>query len=213
AASRHLVAAQEDARRRFSSELHDRTSPNLAAISINLNVISSILPQTLSADLAERMEDTLALIADTNASIREICADMRPPLLDYAGLAAALDSCAQQFARRTGVAAQFDCINYDTKRETELESLLFRIAQEALTNCAKHAQACFVHVTLSDENDLVTLTITDDGIGFDPMLLGKAGLIGLGVINMREMAEVAGGRFALESSPGKGTRIVVEVSL
>ncbi len=212
-ASRHLVAAQEDARRRLSSELHDRTSPNLAAININLNVIASELPKTLSDDLAERMDDTRALISDTTASIREICADMRPPLLDYAGLAAALESYVHQFARRTGIEVRFDCLNHTARYTPELESLLFRIAQESLTNCAKHAQATSVKLTLSDGTAPIVLTIMDDGIGFDPRLLGKNGLTGLGVLNMREMAEVAGGRFNLESAPGKGTYIVVEISL
>lgn len=212
-ASRHLVAAQEDARRRLSSELHDRTSPNLAAININLNIIVTELPQEHSADFAERLEDTRALIADTAASIRDICADMRPPLLDYAGLAAALDSYAQQFARRTGIAVQFDCANNDARYQPELESLLFRIFQEALTNCAKHANATQAFVTLSQDRHSVALTITDNGVGFDTALLGKTGPIGLGILNMREMAGVAGGRFSVESAPGKGTRINVEFSL
>ena len=208
--SRHLVAAQEDARRRLSSELHDRTSPNLAAISLNMNIIASTLSHEQSAEIFERLEDTNALIADTTTSIREICADMRPPLLDYAGLAAALESYLQQFSRRTGIEVIFDCTDRERRYSLELESLLFRIAQEALTNCAKHSRASSVTVLLSSGNYPISLVITDDGVGFDSALLGKAGAIGLGLINMREMAEVAGGKFVLESSPGYGTRIAVE---
>ncbi len=206
-ASRYLIAAQEEARRRLSSELHDRTSPNLSAININLDIIVTELPQAHSTDLAGRLEDTRALIMDTAASIRDICAEMRPPLLDYAGLAAALESYILQFVRRTGIAVQFDCVNRDERYAPELESLLFRIFQEALTNCAKHAPS--VVVKLINGNEPIVLTITDKGIGFNPAQLGKKGPVGLGMLNMREMAEIVGGRFLVESAPGKGTRIAV----
>ncbi len=114
-AARQLVASQEHLRQQLSSELHDRTSPNLAAITINLKVIANELPQESTTDSFERMEDTLALIADTTVSIREICTEMRPPLLDYAGLATALPSYAQQFILRTGIAVQFECLNHDER--------------------------------------------------------------------------------------------------
>ena len=210
AAAYQLVTSQEQVRRRLSSELHDRTSPNLAAINVNLNIIATELPPGPSTDIAMRIEDTRALIADTAASIGEICADMRPSLLDYAGLAAAMGSYALQFALRTGVVVQFDCINPDARYAAELESLLFRIFQEALTNCLKHAQATSVVVTLSNGDHPVALTITDNGIGFDPALLGKNGHAGLGLLSIREMAEVINGKFFIESAPGKGTRIAVE---
>jgi len=208
--SRHLVASQEEVRKRLSSELHDRTSPNLAAISLNLKIIASAMDQDQSPDIYERLEDTTALIADTSTSIREICADMRPPLLDYAGFSAAIESYLQQYSRRTGIEVYFDCVNREQRYSQELESLLFRIAQEALTNCAKHAQAESVTVSFNNGEYPLSLAISDDGIGFAPAQLGKDGVIGLGVLNMREMVEIIGGRLIIESSPGYGTRIVVD---
>ncbi len=208
--SRHLVAAQEEARRLLSRELHDRTSPNLAAININLNMIAAEMPQAHSSEFAERLEDTRALIDDTAASIRDICAEMRPPLLDYAGLAAALESYVHQFSRRTGINVRLKCNNRETRYDPELESLLFRICQEALTNCAKHANARSASVTLNSGRQ-VELTIADNGRGFDIRHLGKVGFIGLGILNMREMAEVAGGKFTISSAPGEGTIIEVEI--
>lgn len=210
-ASRHLVAVQENARRRLAGELHDRTSPNLAAIDINLEIIATELPQEHSTDLAERMADTRALIEDTAASIREICTDLRPLLLDYAGLSAALEGYVQQFSRRTGIAVQFDCAICDLRLAPDMESLLFRVFQEALTNCAKHAHATSISVTLHHDGRPIVLTVTDNGVGFDPEQLGKIGHIGLGLLTMREIAEVAGGKFTVESASGKGTRIVVEI--
>jgi len=219
--SRHLVELQEDARRRLAGELHDRTSPNLAAIGINLNVMAATLQEEGSAELAARLEDTRALIEDTTASIREICADLRPPVLDYAGLLAALESYAHQFARRTGIAVQVDCSNRDARLPPELESALFRIAQEALTNCAKHARtpeakagtsATSIRVTLCQGGRPIVLTVADNGVGFDPDRVRAEKLHGgLGIITMKELAEFSGGTFTLESSPGKGTRIGVEI--
>jgi PAS domain S-box-containing protein len=210
-AARHLVASQEHLRQQLSSELHNRTSPNLAAIAINLKVIASELLPGHSTDLFDRMEDTLALIADTAVSIREISTEMRPPLLDYSGLPAAIENYAQQFTRRTGVVVQLDCLNKDQRYSPEVESQLFRIVQEALTNCLKHADASLVKVILSNSHHGIRLTISDDGIGFDFDLLGKNGYSGLGLLSMREMAKVIGGKFTLESAHDQGTQIIVDV--
>ena len=212
ALSRHLVELQEDARRRFAGELHDRTSPNLAAIGINLEVIAVTSFMEGSPQLAMRLEDTRALIDDTTASIREICADLRPPVLDYAGLPAGLESYANQFSRRTGIPVEVECSNPAVRLSSEFESTLFRIAQEALTNCAKHAHATSIRVTLDQGDRFVILTVADNGIGFDPDRLRMAiHPRGLGTITMKELTEFLGGIFVLESSHGEGTRIRVEI--
>jgi len=211
--SRHIVAVQEASRRRLAAELHDRTSPNLAAIGINMSHISMAFTEEQSPGFAERMEDTRALIEDTAASIREICADMRPPVLDYAGLPPALEAYSQLFSKRTGIAVHIDCAHRATRLPQELESVLFRVFQEALTNCAKHAYATSIMVELNNSGSYITLTVCDDGIGFDSELLwgGASQACGLGILNMREMIEFAGGNFTIESTVGKGTRIGVEI--
>ena len=210
--SRRLVNMQEEERKRLSASLHDRTSPNLAAIGLNLSIIDMPGAKTVSPELAERLEDIRALLDDTTASIREISADLRPPLLDYAGLLPALEGYLYQYSKRTGTATHFECSNVKTRPSPELETLLFRIAQEALTNCAKHAAATAVEVTLANERNGIVLTVRDNGIGFDIEGLGKGvGGIGLGMLNMREMTEFAGGRFIIDSSPGHGTLIRVEM--
>jgi PAS domain S-box-containing protein len=210
-ASQRVLAVQEEAKRRFSGELHDRTSPNLAAIRLNLAIIAR-LSRTQSKERAERLEDTRALIDDTEASVREICTELRPPVLDYAGLAAALEGYARQFANRTGITVEVDCANGGKRLAPALESLLFRIYQEALTNCVKHARARSIAVALSSGAHPITLTIADDGDGFDLQMLEMDGQAsGLGLLNMREMIEFSGGRFAIESRPGQGTRIEVTI--
>jgi signal transduction histidine kinase len=162
--------------------------------------------------LSARLDDIRALTEDTTASIREICSDLRPPVLDYAGLAAALESYVKQFQRRTGITVRFDCIHPAVRLPPALESVLFRIVQEALTNCAKHSRARTITVALDLDGLPITLNICDDGTGFDPDLLGKTThTSGLGILTMREMAEFSGGNFSLESAPGKGTRIRVDI--
>lgn len=210
--SRHLVAVQEAARRQLAGELHDRTSPNLAALDINFGILARSLPKAQFAELSERLEDTQALIRDTSASIRDICADLRPPVLDYAGLGAALETYAQQFSRRTGIVVHLHCTSQNRRLAPDIESLLFRIAQESLTNCAKHAKARSIQLTLDNAHSPVVLRITDDGAGFSPDEIGKEGSsCGLGILNMREMAEFAGGKLSIQSSPGQGTCLTVEI--
>ncbi|RIZ67149.1 MAG: PAS domain S-box protein [Methylococcales bacterium] len=210
-AARQWLVKQEQLRQQLSSELHDRTSPNLAAIAINLKVIASELQPEQSRDVFDRMEDTLALIADTTVSIREICTDMRPPLLDYAGLAPAIEAYVKQFAQRTTVNVHTDCLHYEQRATPEIESLLFRICQEAMTNSLKHADATMIMITLSSHPTLISLMINDNGVGFDVEQLGMNGYAGLGLLNMKEMTKIMCGRFLLESGVGKGTKVMVDV--
>lgn len=210
--SRHLVEAQEDARRRLSGELHDRTSPNLAAIKINLDMIATALPPDTSPECGDRLADTEALIEDTDISIREICADLRSPILDYAGLPAAMDEYARRYASRTGIMVRVVCSHGETRLAPALESLLFRIFQEALTNSLKHAKAQRIDVAVDFGATPIVLTINDDGIGFDTGQIDSGTTTsGMGLLNMREMAEFAGGQMTVESRPGQGTRINVSI--
>ena len=214
ALSRHLVVVQESARRRLSSELHDRTSPNLAAITVNLDLIARQLEGRNIAEVGDRMDDLRALVDDTSASIREICTDLRPPVLDYAGLVPAIETYVRQYIRRTDLPVDLECdARLSTHRlSAEQESFLFRMAQEALTNAAKHARATRVSVQLRREDDATVLTVSDDGKGFEPALLADTTYqAGLGLLNMRDMAAFSNGSFNLWSSPGKGTTIEVRL--
>ncbi|MCB4361957.1 PAS domain S-box protein [Quatrionicoccus australiensis] len=212
AMSRHLVATQEEIRRRLSADLHDRTSPNLAAISINLGILANELAARGSSEITARIEDTRALIEDTAASIREVSSELRPPLLDYAGLLPAMESHLDDFTRRTGIEATISCENRELQPSPEHELVLFRIFQEALTNCAKHARATSAEIRLSSQTNSISMSISDNGIGFDsqhPSLAAPGS--GLGLINMREATEFVGGTFVINSSLGKGTRIHVQI--
>jgi PAS domain S-box-containing protein len=207
--SRHLMDVQEVTRRRLASELHDRTSPNLAAIGINIDVAAMALKTRNWEEVAMRMGDNRALLEDTTASIREICSDLRPPALDYAGLAPAIESYATQFSKRTSIRVQLDLSLAQRRLPLNLETTFFRIFQESLTNTAKHARASEILVSLNLDADPWCMTVSDNGIGFDP--LAPYVDAGLGMINMREMTEFVGGRFVLDTTPGGGTRIDVQI--
>jgi PAS domain S-box-containing protein len=207
--SSRLLEVQEAERRQLSMELHDRTSPQLAAIQINLKMLGNMPGVRETEDVRALLDDTVHLIADTTASIREISSNLRPAVLDDGGLLPALAAYAQHFTQRTGILVQL--ITEDAARTLApaVQSSLFRIVQEALTNCVKHAKAKNVTIRLStDSTDLVSLMIADDGIGFD---FERQSTPGLGLLTMRERAEFLGGRFSLETKPGHGTRIVVLV--
>ena len=203
-----LVDVQEDERRQLSADLHDRTSPQLAAIQINLNMLGTLLGPRASDDVKALVDDTIHLLSETTTSIREISSNLRPSVLDDGGLRPALAAYAQQFAQRTGIRVHTDCDEAADALAPATQSSLFRIAQEALTNCAKHAKAQHVTIQLRTGGGAASLVIADDGVGFDP---GRRSGSGLGLVTMRQRAEFLGGRFDLDAAPGKGTRIAVVV--
>jgi len=208
--SRHLVEVQEHERRILASELHDRASPNLAALKITLANLARSLPDDVLRRTEALLDDAQALLIDTTTGIREICSDLRPATLDYAGLVPALRDYAEQFGRRNRIDVSVTSDGFDVTLAPNIQSLLFRIAQEALTNCAKHASASSVRIRFDHSGATLHMAITDDGIGFDPHTLGKQGATpGLGLLTMRERAEFAGGHFTIDSSPQRGTEIRV----
>ena len=207
--STRLLDVQEAERRQLSAELHDRTSPQLAAIQINLKMLGNVLGAHETEDVRALLEDTAHLIADTTAGIRDISSNLRPAVLDDGGLLPALASYAQQFTQRSGIQVHLHTHDATSALTPPMQSSLFRIVQEALTNCVKHAKAKNVTISLSTGGaHLVSLTIADDGIGFD---VERHATPGLGLVTMRERAEFLGGRFSLETRPGHGTRIQVVV--
>ncbi len=212
--SHRVVRIQEDERRRLARELHDQVNPNLAALKLMLGTLAD----SQSGDVAhplqilDGLEDARALLDDTTAGIREICANLRPTLLDYSGLVPTLESYAQMFSRRTGVKVMVRVPDEEVRLDLDVESMLFRIAQEALTNCAKHAFAKQVEIEFVCSHDWSTLSIRDDGFGFDLDALGREGkATGLGMVTMRERAEFIGGQFSVRSNPMHGTEIRVEL--
>lgn len=208
--AQRLVDAEELERHRIAGELHDRVGQNLSALNINLDIALGLLPRE-SLEARMRLVDSLALLEDTLHAIEGLMAELRPPLLDEYGLGAALDHYVRGFSQRTGVRVEVEDpeeLGGGLRREAAIA--LFRIAQEALANVARHAGAARAVVRLSREPGGTVLAVEDDGRGFDP---GErlAQSRRWGMARMRERAAAIGGALELEARPGAGTRVRVVV--
>jgi signal transduction histidine kinase len=205
--AKRVVSTQERERNRLAMELHDRTAANLATINLIIKCIPKP-PPAAGQDGPDLLQECHVLLSDTIVSIRDFCADLRPALLGYAGLSAALKSAATQFEARTGIRTVFEEDDFAVRCPEDLESGLFRIVQEALLNCAKHSRASQVRIAISIRDAQLVLEVEDNGSGFDPQSLGHSLKgVGHGLLNMRDRAAFAGGALSIDSWPGGGTRV------
>jgi len=211
ALSRRLVELQESERRELSRELHDRIGQNLTALSINLDILKNTLASH-GGEVGLRLEDSAALLESTMEAVENVMSELRPPMLDEHGLAAALDWQARSFASRTGIAVEVRGGRSAMRLAPEVEIALFRIAQEALNNVAKHARARRAEIAIEHANGECVMSVKDDGIGFDIAEdpLGKP-RSGLGMVTMRERSQALGGRFEVRALPGRGTQLTVRM--
>ena len=212
ALAERLDEVAENERLRLSRELHDQVGQNLTALGINLNIVRTQMPGDVVPAVRSRLDDSLMLVQQTTEQIRDVMAHLRPAVLDDYGLLSALRWYADQFARRTNLAVAVKSEMPVPRLDGRIESALFRIAQEALTNISKHAQASQVTVTVEIDDQTLRLVVADDGNGFDPEHLAEPGRgRGWGLLTMSERAEAVGGHCLIESYPGLGTRVVVDV--
>jgi signal transduction histidine kinase len=210
--SHRVLSIQDDERRRLAVELHDRTAANLAAIHLNLKHIARDGALARSEESDAVLHETNGLLTDTIVSIRELCAELRPTSLDYAGLVEAIGASLQQFRRRTGIEFEFDCDGISAGHLPEIKAAMFKIVQESLRNCGAHSHASRVRVALAESSGRTTLEIEDNGVGFEIHAVGRNGRsAGHGLLNMRERAVLAGGRLSIDSRPGQGTRVRFEM--
>jgi len=204
-----VTAAQEEERRRIARELHDGVGPALASLNLRLRTARKLMErdQPLTAEEIEEMAE----LAQANVQdIRRLIYDLRPAVLDELGLAPALREYAARCQREHDLAIELS-VDEGERLPAPVEIALFRIAQEALNNVIRHAQAHRVDVTLTRDEEHVTLCIADDGQGFDP----RAPQPGthLGLWSMRERVEQLGGRFEVTSAPGAGTTVRAVIPL
>ena len=205
--SRRLIEAQEAERQSLARELHDEIGQVLTAVRINLQTVQN----TCQADVSgPRIEESIVIVDEALTRIRELSLELRPSLLDDLGLAAALRWYVDRYGQRTGILAEvLNGFEERGRLPRDLETECFRIAQEALTNVARHAQASRVSVKLEGGQGKLVLTITDNGTGFDTdnLLKTASSASTLGLRGMKERAFAMNGHVEIESSPGKGTHI------
>jgi len=195
----HLQTAREDERSRLARELHDELGALLTAAKLDAARIKSRLAGS-SPEAAERLTHLNELLNHGIALKRRIIEDLRPSSLSNLGLTAALDIQSREFGERSGI--EIDCQVDSVKLKPAVELTAFRLVQEAFTNIAKHAKAHRVEVRLFESDGVARLSVCDDGVGFD-VRQRRASTHGL--LGMRYRVEADGGRFTLESSPGRGT--------
>jgi PAS domain S-box-containing protein len=209
-----LIEREENLRKKIAAELHDGIGRDLTALGINMSIISHSLDSTDTSIVDERISDCGQLIEGISRTTRNVIANLRPPVLDDFGLLSALQWHTEIFSKRTGLQVTIQADEAFPRLNGEKEMTLFRIAQEALTNVAKHAGAASVTLALTHDGRRVRLVINDDGAGFLPVSSSRnLGSSGWGTTIMRERAELIGGIFSLDSAPGKGTTMSVVVPL
>ncbi len=209
---RQLSQVEETERRWIASELHDSIGSALTALNLNLTIVRERLPEEARPMLQPRLKDSIALLEETVETVRGLMAQLRPPVLDDYGLATALRWYVGQIAGRGDLVATFGLVGEDARLPSETEIALFRIAQGALTNVMKHSGAKHVEVRMEVTPASLRITFEDDGCGFDPEKThADLGAPHWGLVTMRERTESIGGRCTIESSPGRGTRVTVDV--
>jgi len=205
-----VIAAQEEERRRISRELHDSTSQSLTSLIVGMKALSDASD---SPALRQRGEELRQVAAQTLDEVHNLALQLRPSVLDDLGLPAALQryiaDCQRRYPLRIDLAIHGLA---EQRLPPDVETALYRIVQESLTNVARHAQACTASVLVERRNGAVRAIIEDDGRGFDPESAGKAEQR-LGLYGIRERAELLGGAFIIESEPGRGASLFVEIPL
>jgi signal transduction histidine kinase len=204
--SRRLVEVSETERRGINRELHDRIGQNLSTLNLNFDLLRSRFLEGPRGELVGRIDDAQKLLELTIVQVRNVMAELHPPALDEFGLLAALCAHAEAFGARVGTPIVVHGQEFAPRLPRAVEYCLLRIAQEAVANAAKHAHAKRIEVTLASTPERVTLTIADDGAGFDT---GRPRTKSWGLTVMRERAEAAGAALNIESTPGGGTRVAV----
>ncbi len=205
------VVAQEEERKRIARELHDETGQTLTALAVGLGAVEETVAR--NPDLAKRQMNELKILTmNAIENLRQFVSDLRPSVLDDMGLVSALRWYAQQHSARMGIPVEFEITGAKRRLPAQVETVLFRIAQECLTNIARHAHATCAQVALGFVDSTVTLAVSDNGCGFAvERVLSPPEQRAWGLLGIQERVALVGGKFRIDSAPGQGTRVAVEI--
>jgi two-component system sensor histidine kinase UhpB len=207
-----LVFAQEDERRRIAREMHDQFGEQLTALSRGIDAIKQA--SSGSPELVPHVAALEKISRQLDRDVDQLVWQLRPTALDDLGLRAALANYVQDWSRRVNIPAELHVSGLvDDRLAPDIETTLYRVAQEALTNAAKHSQATRVDVILERQGDAVLLIVEDDGIGFEASEKKEPSGDGFGLLGMQERASLVGAAVEIESTPGKGTTIFLRMAL
>jgi signal transduction histidine kinase len=204
-----IVSAQEEERQRISRELHDETGQALTSLLVQLKVLDR-LPDI--STMREHVVTLREIVASSLDEVRRLSLDLRPAVLDDLGLIPALEWYLNERVKTCGLSVAFEATDVtDWKVPPEIEVVLYRVAQEALTNISRYANASHATVKVENPANCLRLVVRDDGQGFDVDEVLGSSEHGLGLLGMKERVELIGGRFDIRSGPGEGTHIIVEI--
>ncbi len=206
AALRRVVEAQELERRRLARELHDQTGQELTSVLLGLKALEDA-PETEAR--AQALVKVRGQVLETLHAVRRLATELRPKALDDYGLVPAVKRLSESFVEQTGLLLDFEARLGERRFPSDVETALYRMIQEALTNIVKHAQARHVSIVLSTDHRAITALIEDDGRGFDLEVARE----GMGLDGMRERLGLIGGKLTIESRLGGGTTLVAKVPL
>jgi signal transduction histidine kinase len=211
--SRQILSIQEEERKKISRELHDVVAQALMGINVRLAALKTGAGMD-ARELGRNISLTQKMVKKSANIVHQYARELRPAALDDLGLIPALHSFMKSFTSRTGIRTHLTAFEEVEKLNSAKRTALYRVAQEALTNVARHAHASRVEVTLTKEVKFVRMEVRDDGKSFqiEPVLLSR-GTKHLGLLGMRERVEMVGGRFEIESTPGKGSTIIARIPI
>jgi PAS domain S-box-containing protein len=211
--TQQVVSAQEEERKRISQELHDELGQALTAIGLDLAAIKKELPPELAPKIREKLAEASALADQLDEQVSEMALDLRPYMLDDLGLVSTLRWYVNRYARRLTIEVEMEAIDFEERVTPEVETALYRVVQEALTNVARHSQANRVSIRLERKESTVAASIEDDGQGFDvEKITGpQAPERGAGLVGIRERVDSLGGTLSIQSRPGQGTELTIEI--
>jgi signal transduction histidine kinase len=209
-----VITAQEEERRRIARELHDETGQALTALAVGMDA-AALEPDSDMTRVRERLAELRTVAQDALEDVHRLIYDLRPSVLDDLGLVAGLRWYAETRLQPSGIRARVMVTGEEKRLPAEVETALFRIGQEAISNVAWHAQAANALVGLDFRNGTVALEVEDDGVGFDVASVSESAdeRRGWGILGMRERASLLGGTFQITSEPANGTRVKVTVPL
>ena len=209
-----LTQVQEAERTQLARELHDEMGQALTAISLNLTSACEALPPEISPEIKDRLVEASWLADQTLDQVRELSLNLRPPMLDDLGLVPTLLWYIKRYTQRVNIEVNFETVGLEDRMPSVLETAVYRIVQEALTNIAKHAQSAKnIQIRLGRSISEIVVRIEDNGPGFDvAKSIGyQASGNGTGLLGMRERVKLLGGEFKVESQPGQGTCLSITI--
>jgi PAS domain S-box-containing protein len=211
--SRQLLSAQEEERKKISRELHDVIAQTLTGINVRLTALKTTAKSN-PKNLQRHLTRTQQVVGHSIDVVHRFARELRPTVLDDLGLIPALRTFMKNFRQETGLRVSLWAFSGVERMKGDKRTVLYRVAQEALNNIARHAQASRAEVKIQKLTDAVRMVVQDDGRGFQTeRVLHARKTNRLGILGMRERLEMVGGSFAIQSTPGKGTTVVVQVPL